>query len=41
MDLAELHDAIDVMQRKEDTIVHSLNQQVTYLKQLDDTVKFN
>jgi len=29
------------MQRKQDTIVHSLNQQVTYLKQLDDTVKFN
>ena len=41
MDLAELHDVIDVMQRKEDTIVHSLNQQVTYFKQLDDTVKFN
>ena len=41
MNLSELHNAIDVMQRKEDTIVHSLNQQVTYLKQLDDTVKFN
>ena len=41
MDLAELHDAIDVMQRKEDTIVHSLIQHVTYLKQLDNTVKFN
>jgi hypothetical protein len=25
MDLAELHDAIEEMQRKEDTIVHSLN----------------
>jgi uncharacterized protein YoxC len=41
MDLAELHNAIDVMERKENTIVHSLNQQVTYLKQLDDTVRFN
>jgi NACalpha-BTF3-like transcription factor len=41
MDLSELHNAIDVMQRKEDTIVHSLNQQVTYLKQLGDTVKLN
>jgi hypothetical protein len=29
------------MQRKEDAIVHSLNQHVTYLKQLDGTVRFN
>jgi hypothetical protein len=41
MDLEGLHTTIDVMQKKEDAIVHSLNQQVTYLKQLDGTVKFN
>jgi hypothetical protein len=40
-DLEGLHTTIDVMQRKEDTIVHSLNQQVTYLKQLDGAVRFN
>jgi hypothetical protein len=28
----DLHTTINVMQRKEDTNVHSLNQQVTYLK---------
>lgn len=39
--LDDLHTNIDVMQRKEDAIVHSLNQQVTYLKQLDGTVRFN
>ena len=41
MDLDGLHNIIDIMQRKEDTNVHSLNQQVTYLNQSDDTVKFN
>jgi len=29
------------MQRKEDTIAHSLNQQVSYLKQLDGSFRFN
>ena len=41
MDLDGLHRIIDVMQRKEDTIVHSLDQQMDYLNQLDDTVRFN
>jgi hypothetical protein len=41
MELDDLHSTIDVMERKEDTIVHSLNQQVTYLKQLDGSVRFN
>jgi len=37
----DLHATIEVMQRKEDTIVHSLNQPVSYLKQLDGSVRFN
>jgi hypothetical protein len=41
MDLDGLHTTTDVIESKEDAIVHSLNQQVTYLKQLDGTVKFN
>jgi hypothetical protein len=41
MDIDGLHATIDVMERKEDDIVHSLNQHVTYLKQLVGTVRFN
>ena len=41
VDLSDLHTTIDVMQRKEDSIVHSLNQQISYLKQLDGSVRFN
>jgi uncharacterized protein YoxC len=40
-DVSDLHTTIDDLHRKQDTIVHSLNQQVTYLKQLDGTVSFN
>jgi hypothetical protein len=40
-DLSDLHTTVDDLHRKEDTIVHSLNQQVTYLKELDGTVRFN
>jgi L-lysine 2,3-aminomutase len=40
-DLDELHSTVDQLHRKEATMVHSLNQQVTYLRQLDGTVKFN
>ena len=36
-----MHSTIRDLHKKEDTIVHSLNQQVTYLKQLDGSVKFN
>jgi uncharacterized protein YoxC len=41
VDLGDLHTTIDVLQKKEDPIVHSLNQQVTYLKQLNGSVRFN
>jgi hypothetical protein len=40
-DLSDLHAAVNDLHRKQDTIVHSINQQVTYLKQLDGTVRFN
>jgi predicted amino acid-binding ACT domain protein len=30
VDLSDSHATIDVMQKKEDSIVHSVNQQVTY-----------
>jgi hypothetical protein len=40
-DIESLRSTVDKLHRKEDTIVHSLNQQVTYLKQLDESVKFN
>jgi len=40
-DLDELHATVDALHKKEDTIVHAMNQQVTYLKQLDGTVKSN
>ena len=36
-----MHSTIRDLHKKEDTIVHSLNQQVTYLKKLDGSVKFN
>jgi hypothetical protein len=41
MDLNELHSTVDALHRKEEAIVHSLGQQVTYLKQVDGTVRFN
>jgi len=34
-DVQDVHITIDVMQRKENAIVHSLDQQVTYFKKLD------
>jgi len=34
-DADDVHTTIDVMQRKDGAIVYSLDQQVTYLKQLD------
>ena len=40
-DLDELHSTVNDLHRKEETIVHSLNHQVAYLKQLDGSVKFN
>jgi hypothetical protein len=40
-DLSDLHAAVNDLHRKQDSIVHSTNEQVTYLKQLDGTVRFN
>jgi hypothetical protein len=40
-DLGELHTTVDELHRKQDDIVHSLNHQVTYIKQLDGTVRFH
>jgi hypothetical protein len=40
-DLSDLHATVNDLHKKQDTIVHSSNQQVTYLKQLDGTVRFN
>jgi mannitol-specific phosphotransferase system IIBC component len=37
LDLDVLHSAVDELHRKQDIIVHSMNQQVTYFKQLDGT----
>jgi hypothetical protein len=40
-DLSGLHTTVDDLHGKKDTIVHSLNQRLTYLKQLDGTVRLN
>jgi hypothetical protein len=40
-DLSDLYATVIDLHRKQDTIVHSSKQQVTYLKQLDGTVRFN
>jgi hypothetical protein len=40
-DLNYLHATVSDLHKKQDTIVHATNQQVTYLKQLDGTVRFN
>jgi hypothetical protein len=39
--MSDFHATVDDLHRKQDTIVHSSNQQVTYLKELDGTVRFN
>ena len=40
-DLEGLRTTVDALHRKQGEIVHSMNQQITYLKQLDGTVRFN
>jgi hypothetical protein len=40
LDLDALHMTIDEIEKKQDAVTHSLDRQVTYFKQLDDTVKF-
>jgi predicted amino acid-binding ACT domain protein len=41
VDLGDLHTTVDVLQGKEGAIVHSLNQQVKYLKQQAGSGRFN
>jgi hypothetical protein len=40
-DLNNLHATVKDLHKKQGSIVHATNQQVTYLKQLDGTVRFN
>ena len=40
-DVEELHRSVDRMHKTEGDVVHSVSQQVTYLKTLDCAVKFN
>jgi hypothetical protein len=39
--LNDLHATVNDLHKKQDSIVHATKQQVTYLKQLDGTVRFN
>jgi hypothetical protein len=41
LEVEELHGTVDKMHRTEGDIIHSVNHQMTYLKTLDSTVKFN
>jgi hypothetical protein len=41
LDLDELHSTVDNLHKKQDSIVHAVNQQVSYFRQLDGAVKFN
>jgi hypothetical protein len=40
-DLEKLHETVERLHRNEKTVVHAVNQHVTYIKHLDDSVKFN
>jgi hypothetical protein len=39
-DVQELHETVDKMHRTDVNIIHSVNNQMTYLKTLDSAVKF-
>ena len=41
LDVKKLHRTVDEMHRTEGDIIHSVNHQMTYLKNLDSAVKFN
>jgi hypothetical protein len=41
LDVEELHKTVDKMNRTEGDIIHSVNDQMTYLKTLESAVKFN
>jgi len=38
-DLADLHAAIDTLSQKQGEVIHVVNQQLTYFKQMESTVK--
>ena len=40
-DLADLHTSVDALKQKQGEVLHALNQQLTYLKQMDSTVKLD
>ena len=40
-DLADLHTTVDSLNQKQGEVVHSLNQQLTYFKQMESTVKLH
>jgi mannitol-specific phosphotransferase system IIBC component len=40
-DIEDLHNSVSKLHDSEKAIVHSVNQHVTYIKQLDESVKFN
>jgi hypothetical protein len=40
-DLESLHNTVQELHEREENIVHSVNNQLTYLKTLDSSVQFN
>jgi len=38
-DLADLHFTVDALSQKQGEVVHALNHQLTYIKQMDTTVR--
>jgi hypothetical protein len=40
-DLAGLHTTVDKLSQNQEAVVHAVNDQVTYIEQLDSNVKFN
>ena len=38
-DLADLHSTVDALSQKQGDVVHGLNHQLTYIKQMDATVR--
>ena len=38
-DLADFHSTVDSLSQKQGDVVHALNHQLTYIKQMDATVK--
>jgi len=40
-DLADLHATVDTLSHKQGEVIHAVNQQLTYFKQMESTVKFD